>query len=151
MRDLSDTDDVTVAVENMSSERGGSARDVVAPSWNPGELDIDALTLDFSHAGMTGRPVSELAAAWGNRLRHVHLCDSSRDSPQGPLVGEHPPPGHGVLPVDDVVRALADHHFEGLVVAEITTRHRGRDEEERATVLAGTMRFARTHLRVNAT
>lgn len=150
VRHVSDTYGVTVAVENMFPVRSGSARDVFAPSWNPGELDIDALTLDFSHAGMSGRPASELAAAWGDRLRHVHLCDSSRDSPGGPLVDEHLPPGHGVQPVDDVLRALADHHFDGLVVAEINTRHCGRDEQMRATVLAETLQFARTHLRVDA-
>ncbi|MGY6497587.1 MAG: sugar phosphate isomerase/epimerase family protein [Microcella sp.] len=150
VREVSQAHGVTIAVENMFPVREGSTRDVFAPSWNPGELDVDALTLDFSHAGMSGRSASELASAWGERLRHVHLCDSSRDTPGGPLVDEHLVPGRGVQPVGEVLRLLAERDFDGLVVAEINTRYCGRDEGMRAAVLDETLRFARTHLRVDA-
>lgn len=145
VRRLSAAHGVRIAVENMFPVgRGG--RDAFAPSWNPGELAVDALTLDFSHAGMSGRPATELLDQWGDRIAHVHLCDSSTDAPGGPLIDEHLVPGRGVQPVAEVLRRLAAAQFSGLVIAEINSRACGTDDRRRAEWLDETLRFARAHL-----
>ena len=78
VRELESRDSVTVAVENMFPVRvRGRDREAYAPSWNPGELAVDSLTLDFSHAALAGVSALDLAHQWGDRLRQVHLCDGS--------------------------------------------------------------------------
>lgn len=146
VRELESQFSVAIAVENMFPARVGARREVFAPHWNPGELDVDHLTLDFSHAGMAGMSATTLRDAWGERLRHVHLCDSSRASGGASLVDEHLVPGTGVQPVAEILRDLAARDVDGLVVAEINTRACGRDERMRVDRLADTLRFARTHL-----
>lgn len=145
VRRLSAAHGVTIAVENMFPV-GRGRRDAFAPSWNPGDLDVDALTLDFSHAGMSGRPATDLLDQWGERVAHVHLCDSSRDSPGGPLVDEHLVPGRGVQPVGEVLQRLATADYRGVVVAEINSRACGSDDARRATWLEETLDFARANL-----
>lgn len=136
----------TLAIENMFPVQvSGHSRDAYAPHWNPGELDVDALTLDFSHAAVSGVPASVLAAQWGPRLRHVHLCDGGAAAPR-PLFDEHLVPGRGSQPVAEVLRSLAASGFDGDVVAEINSRACGRDEARRLGWLRETLDFAREHL-----
>lgn len=137
---------LVVAVENMFPVAGARRRDVFAPHWNPGELDIAHLTLDFSHAGMAGIAATELSTDWGERLSHIHLCDASRATAGPSLIDEHLVPGHGVQPVAEVLRSFAASSPDGLVVAEINTRACGRDERMRVARLDETLRFARRHL-----
>jgi sugar phosphate isomerase/epimerase len=149
VRLLSEGHGIRIAVENMFPvTRGGLERDPFAPSWNPGRLDVDALTLDFSHAGMSGRSAAELAREWGSRLQHVHLCDASSTEPGGSLLDEHLVPGRGAQPVAEVLRGLADSGFDGHIIAEINSRACGRDDGRRLDWLQETLDFARVHLGV---
>jgi sugar phosphate isomerase/epimerase len=149
VRRLSERHGMRIAVENMFPvTRGGIEHDPFAPSWNPGELDVDALTLDFSHAGMSGRSAADLAREWGSRLQHVHLCDAACTEPGGALLDEHLVPGRGAQPVAEVLQGLAESGFAGHIIAEITTRACGRDDEQRVAWLRETLAFARSHTRV---
>lgn len=135
----------TIAVENMFPVAVGTVGvEAYAPSWNPGELDLPALTLDFSHASLAGVSALDLAAQWGPRLRHVHLCDGSELGPNRRLVDEHLPPGAGAQPVAETLRALAARGFSGHVIAEVGT-HDCRTERARRDRLADTLAFARRH------
>lgn len=149
VRHLSQRYGVRIAVENMFPvTRGGVAHDPFAPGWNPGVLDVDALTLDFSHAGMSGRSAADLAREWGPRLQHVHLCDAASTQPGDSLLDEHLIPGRGNQPVAEVLQGLADSGFSGHVIAEVNTRACGRDEAQRLAWLRETLEFARSHLLV---
>jgi sugar phosphate isomerase/epimerase len=137
--DLGERFGVDVAVENMFSWTV-SGRDVRAysPSPYPTDLDVKAMTLDFSHAALAGRDGLEFALAMGRRLRHVHLCDGLG----GTLFDEHLVPGHGSQPVREVLGYLARSRWSGSVVAEVHT-HRARGTDERLAVLGETLEFAR--------
>ncbi len=143
VRQVSDRYGVMVAVENMFPVTvNGRDRDAYAPSWNPGSLDVDALTLDFSHAALAGVSALDLAQQWGDRLQHVHLCDGSSREPNDRILDEHLVPGRGVQPVAEVLEFLARRGFTGSVVAEVSTRACGTDDERRAW-LSETLDYAR--------
>jgi len=147
VRELEARHGVTVAVENMFPVTvRGRDREAYAPSWNPGELAVDALTLDFSHAALAGVSALDLAQQWGDRLRHVHLCDGSSTEPNDRVFDEHLLPGRGAQPVAEVLRLLAERAFDGTIVAEINTRSCGSDDDERLELLRETVEFARQNI-----
>jgi len=137
---------IDIAVENMFpwKVRGRSMK-AYAPSWDPRTMDCDNVTLDFSHAALAGQDSLELAHAFGDRLRHVHLCDGSGSLDEGKIFDEHLLPGHGGQPVVEVLRTLAASGWDGSVVAEVNTR-KAQNELERLLALRETLEFAREHL-----
>ncbi len=152
VRELEARHGVTVAVENMFPVTvRGRDREAYAPSWNPGDLGVESMTLDFSHAALAGVSALDLAQQWGDRLRHVHLCDGSSTEPNDRVFDEHLLPGHGAQPVAEVLRMLADHDFDGAIVAEINTRACGTDDDARIAQLRETVQFAREHTAARTT
>lgn len=141
---------VTVAVENMFPWKvAGRSMAAYSPGWNPVAMDCDAVTLDFSHAALSGVSGLGLAEQLGDRLRHVHLCDGSGALDDSRVFDEHLVPGRGTQPVAEVLRMLADDGWSGSVVAEVNTR-KARDRTERLALLRETLEFARTHSRAAA-
>ena len=137
--DLGEQFGVDIAVENMFSWTiGGREMRAYSPSPYPTDLDVRAMTLDFSHAALAGRDGLEFALAMGSRLRHVHLCDGLG----GTLFDEHLIPGHGSQPVAEVLGYLAKAKWNGSVVAEVHT-HKARSTEDRLAILGETLDFAR--------
>lgn len=137
--------EVVVAVENMFPWKvAGRSMAGYVPHWNPLGMDCDAVTLDFSHAALSGVDGFELAGALGPRLRHVHLCDGSGPLDDARVFDEHLVPGRGSQPVAEVLRSLADSGWSGSIVAEVNTR-KARDAGERSTMLREALDFARTH------
>jgi sugar phosphate isomerase/epimerase len=138
---------VEVAVENMFTWTVGG-RDVRAysPSPYPADLNVSAMTLDFSHAALARRDGLEMALAIGSRLRHIHLCDGLGDT----LFDEHLVPGHGSQPVAEVLAYLARTGWNGSIVAEVHT-HRARTTDARLAILAETLDFARTAIGLHET
>lgn len=143
--EIADAYGVSIAVENMFGWQAGAAHlDAYAPTWNPGNLSVDALTLDFSHAALNGTSGQELATDWGDRLRHVHLCDGTFPEDNPHLFDEHLAPGDGSQPLAEVLQQLAANRFDGAVVAEVST---GKDRSREAKIqrLTRTLEFAKRH------
>lgn len=138
---LNETTGVTFCVENMYPWRtpGGELKAYV-PGWDPSELDYSDLTLDFSHASTANQQSLDLARAWGDRLRHVHLTDGS-----GSVKDEHLVPGRGDQQAGLVLEHLGQHGFTGHVVLEINSRKAG-SRARREEDLAESLAFARAHL-----
>jgi sugar phosphate isomerase/epimerase len=138
--------EVEIAVENMFpwKVRGRSLK-AYAPSSDPTLMDVDSMTIDFSHASLAGRDSLELAIAMGTKLRHVHLCDGTGSMDEGKIFDEHLLPGRGSEPVAEVLEYLVREGWSGSVVAEINTR-KAKTEEERMAMLVETVTFAREKL-----
>jgi sugar phosphate isomerase/epimerase len=150
IRDTSAKYGVEIAVENMFTWRvGGRELKAYLPGWDPSGLDYDAMTLDFSHAAMSGRDSLELAHAMGGRLRHVHLCDGSGSTSDGKVFDQHLLPGRGTEPVAEVISELAGAGWSGSLIAEVKT-HAARSDEERVDIMTETFRFARTAIAAGA-
>lgn len=146
VRDLQASSGIAIAVENMFPVTvRGREQQAYAPHWNPGTLDVSALTLDFSHAALAGVSALELAMQWDDRLRHVHLCDGSSTEPNTKLLDEHLVPGRGAQPVAEVLAHLAARDFDGAIIAEINSRACGSDDARRLEWLRETLDFARRH------
>lgn len=146
VRDTARSTGVDVAVENMFpwTVRGRSMQ-AYAPSPDPLDLDVDAMTLDFSHASLSGRDGLEMAIAMGSRLRHIHLCDGATSAAEGAVLDEHLLPGEGTQPVAATLDHLARTGWDGNVVAEVSLR-KEKDEQARLEKLVQTVAFAREHL-----
>lgn len=141
--------DVEIAVENMFPWKvAGKNLKAYAPSSDPTAMDCDAMTLDFSHASLSGRDSLELAMSMGNHLRHVHLCDGSGSMEEGKIFDEHLLPGRGSEPVAEVLDFLVAQDWDGSVVAEVNTR-KAKTELERLDLLIETLRFAQDRLQVS--
>ncbi|MFC9920121.1 sugar phosphate isomerase/epimerase family protein [Agromyces binzhouensis] len=148
VRTLSEEHGVEIAVENMFPWRAaGRNMKAYAPGWDPRQMDCDAVTLDFSHAALSGTDSMQLATDLGERLRHVHLCDGSGAIGEGQIFDEHLLPGRGREPVAEVLRMLADQGWDGSIVAEVNTR-KAKTESERLEMLRETVEFAREHTAV---
>lgn len=134
-----------IAVENMFPWRAaGRNLKAYSPGWDPRVMDCDAVTLDFSHAALSGVDSLAFANDLGDRLRHVHLCDGSGAIGDGQVFDEHLLPGRGREPVADVLEALAARGWDGAIVAEVNTR-KAKTEQERLDLLRETLEFARRH------
>lgn len=141
VRELNESNQVMIAVENMYPWRGRK-REMQAylPGWDPTEHDYDKVTLDLSHAAVARQDGLELVKTFGDRLAHLHLTDGT-DS----MMDEHLVPGRGTQPCAEVLTALSRQQFGGDVVIEIGTRS-ARSAAERVADLAASLTFARTYL-----
>jgi sugar phosphate isomerase/epimerase len=146
VRETANTYGVEIAVENMFPwQVKGRSMKAYSPGYDPTLMDTDSMTLDFSHASLSGRDSLELAIAMGTHLRHVHLCDGSGSQDDGQIFDEHLIPGRGTEPVAEVLQYLAAQNWDGQVVAEINTR-KVKTEQERLDLLRETLDFARDNL-----
>lgn len=146
VRQTAQNSGVEICVENMFPWKVGRKNlKAYAPSPDPLDLDVDAMTLDFSHASLSGRDSLEYAMAMGDRLRHIHLGDGRKSVDEGNFKDEHLIPGHGTQPVAETLTWLVEQGFTGHVVAEIGLHH-VRDPQTRMDALVETAAFARTYL-----
>jgi sugar phosphate isomerase/epimerase len=148
VHEVADTNGVTVAVENMFGWAASSINiEAYAPSWNPGQLDLPSLTLDFSHAAMQGISALRLAREWGERLSHVHLCDGTSPKENFHLFDEHLLPGKGTQPVGETLELLAQTGFRGHVIAEVSTA-KAHSDDQRVQMVKSSLDFARYYMAV---
>lgn len=146
VRTISQDTGIEIAVENMFPWKiAGRNLKAYLPSSDPTTMDVDAMTLDFSHASLAGRNSLQLAKDMGDKLRHIHLCDGSGSIDDGKIFDEHLIPGRGNEPVAEVLQMLARNHWSGHVVAEVITR-KAKTDAQRLAVLEETVAFARKHL-----
>jgi sugar phosphate isomerase/epimerase len=116
--DLDRRDDLRaprVTVENMFTVEAMGRR-VDPYRWNddPAFAAFPALTLDTSHAGAARQDLLALHESMGERVRHLHLSDSTATRGD-----EHLPPGTGVLPLTELAVAMQARGFDGAVVVEV--------------------------------
>jgi sugar phosphate isomerase/epimerase len=157
---LEESSDVMVAVENMfpfradrffgadqtrerMRRRGGGPGPGIsafAPSYDPLDGNHAHYTLDLSHTSTAGTDALEMAERMGAGLVHLHLCDGS-----GSPSDEHLVPGRGTEPTAETCEMLANSHFTGHVILEVSTSS-ARSAHEREVMLAESLQFARTHL-----
>jgi sugar phosphate isomerase/epimerase len=134
--------DVAFAVENLYPLlRGETEIAAYAPHWNPVEMDSAAVTLDVSHASVSGSDVLAMAQSLGSRLAHVHLGDGSKPG----LPDEHLVPGRGNQPCAELLSWLSQTGYTGHVVLEVST-HRVPTMADRQADLAESLEFTRRHL-----
>lgn len=109
-------DGPTVTVENMYTVDARRGRRIEPYLGNSDEdfTGYPALTLDASHVGAARQELLERYAFMGDRVRHLHLSDST--STRG---DEHLPPGQGTLPLRDLAGAMVADGFDGQVVLEV--------------------------------
>jgi sugar phosphate isomerase/epimerase len=133
---------VMFAVENMYPLRAGGAEVApYSPHWNPVSLDYPHVTLDVSHAAVSGSDALEMADELGGRLAHVHMADGTGV----PNRDEHLVPGRGTQPCAALLTRLASEGYSRTVVLEVNTR-RAATREERQGDLAESLEFTRKHL-----
>lgn len=146
VRQTAANEGVTIAVENMFPWKIGNKNlKAYAPSPDPLDLDVDHMTLDFSHASLSGRDSLDYAMAMGDRLSHIHLCDGLRSVDEGNMHDEHLVPGHGNQPVAETLTWLDNQGFEGHVIAEIGL-HKIRNQQTKLDMLIETAAFAKEYL-----
>ena len=139
---------LTVAVENMFGWcTSAMSIEAYAPSWNPGTLPIQSLTLDFSHSAMQNISSLSLARDWGSRLAHIHLCDGTSPKENFHLFDEHLLPGTGTQPVAETLEFAASHGFSGHVIAEVSTKSASSDAA-RIRMVKTSLDYARYFLAV---
>jgi sugar phosphate isomerase/epimerase len=142
---MAEEGNVAFAIENLYPLlRGETEIAAYAPHWNPVEMDSAAVTLDVSHAAVSGSDVLAMAESLGDRLAHVHLGDGTKPG----LPDEHLVPGRGTQPCGELLRRLSDQGYEGYVVLEVST-HRVPTLADRQADLAESLDFARRHLKGN--
>lgn len=146
VQDVADRYRLKVAVENMFvCNLSVLNLEVYTPGWNPGNLDVEHLTLDFSHAAMQDISARDLATQWGSRLTHIHLCDGTSPRDSYHLFDEHLLPGQGSQPVAETLDDLGRAGFDGHVIAEVTTRS-AQNDAARIDMVGQTLDFARGRL-----
>lgn len=146
VREVHQATGVEICVENMFPWKvAGKSLKAYAPSPDPLDLDVDHMTLDFSHAALSGRDSLEMAMAMGDKLRHIHLCDGRKSADEGNMFDEHLAPGRGTQPVAEVLQYLGSTGWDGQIVAEVVT-HKVRDMKKKTALLEETVAFAREHL-----
>lgn len=86
-----------------------------------GRMRSLGLHLDIGHANLQvpQNTTSEILAAWGDRLRHVHLHDN-----KGGHADLHMPLGTGSVDVRAAVRALQACDYDGTITLEVFTPDR---------------------------
>jgi sugar phosphate isomerase/epimerase len=134
--------DVVFAVENMFPlQAKGVEVGMYCPHWDPTGQDYPAVTLDVSHAALSGSDTLAMASLLGDRLAHVHLADGTGITNRD----EHLVPGRGNQPCVPLLEQLATCGYRGHIVVEINTR-RAIGRKQRITDLAEALAFTRLNL-----
>ena len=134
--------DVVFAVENMFPlQAKGVEVGMYCPHWDPTGQDYPAVTLDVSHAALSGSDTLVMASLLGDRLAHVHLADGTGITNRD----EHLVPGRGNQPCVPLLEQLATRSYRGHIVVEINTR-RAIGRKQRITDLAEALAFTRLNL-----
>ena len=133
---------VPLAVENMPCRRTLGVR------WNPYALNhpdemlcFKALVLDTTHIGTWDLALLAVYELLKTRLVHVHLSDYDGR--------EHRLPGHGRLPLAELLSRMATDGYQGHIVVETGPQPLGAGSEKRVRrELEQAVVFCREHLQV---
>jgi sugar phosphate isomerase/epimerase len=114
-----------VAVENMFPWRikNREAR-IYSPTWDVITSEVNNLTIDFSHAALSGLNILELATEFKDKIAHIHMCDGRIHDGSVPRTkDEHMLPGQGEQPIIKTLRFLKNNGWAGNIVAEVNIRN----------------------------
>ena len=123
--ELENESGLKVAVENMFPWRVGTreAR-IYAPTWDEITAKANNLTIDFSHAALSGLNSLELATEFKDKIAHIHLCDGRiHDGSISRTKDEHLLPGQGEQPIRQTLQFLKNNGWTGNIVAEVNIRN----------------------------
>lgn len=98
------------AINRFETDLVNTAAEAVALARATGSAHIGAL-LDTFHLNIEEKDIRTAIAGAGDKLIHFHVSDNDRGVP-----------GSGHVPWDQVVRGLADAHYDGWIVAEMFVR-----------------------------
>ncbi len=91
--------------------------------WLTEEWDLQ-ITYDTAHAASRNWELLDTLRAFLPRIANIHLSDvadrQSRFGLWNAMRRDHQLPGHGILPLDDVLLRLAQTQYEGLVTLELS-------------------------------
>ena len=108
---------LNIAVENMYSvEKFGRKIEPYLCLDDPALTQFAHTCLDTSHAAAARIDSLDLYRSMGDRMKHLHLSDST--STRG---DEHLPPGMGTLPLQELASQMAADGFAGDIVLEVAT------------------------------
>lgn len=136
-----------VAVENMFPWRVGTkeAR-IYAPTWDEITAKANNLTIDFSHAALSGLNILELATEFKDKIAHIHLCDGRiHDGSISRTKDEHLLPGYGDQPIPQTLQFLNNNNWQGSVVAEVNLRHL-KNSQAKLKALKETLDYTRKYV-----
>lgn len=145
--ELEENSGLKVAVENMFPWRvKNKTLDIYAPNWDVIKENTSNMTLDFSHAALSGLNSLDEVKQMGSKLAHVHLCDGrTANGTSDKVMDEHALPGEGDQPVAEVLQHLKHIGWTGSIVAEVNTR-KFKTANGKLKALKQTLDFAKTHL-----
>lgn len=145
INDLSAKFELNIAVENMFPWRVGGTRNIYTPTWDVIEDEANSLTIDFSHAALSGLDGYEMVQRNLGNVAHIHLCDGDgiqKLNGKNQVMDQHLLPGQGGQRIDESLSLLAAHQWRGSVVAEINTRG-VKTSDGKAKMLDYTLNYAR--------
>jgi sugar phosphate isomerase/epimerase len=118
---------LNIAVENMFYwRRKNKLSRIFGPEWETIVDNVDSLTIDFSHAALSGFNILNFTKQHIGKTKHIHVSDATLipDVPflegvKMPVKDEHLPLGDGSQPVGETLRFLKDINWGGNLVCEI--------------------------------
>jgi sugar phosphate isomerase/epimerase len=148
--DLENNTGIKIAVENMFPWRvKNKTVEVYKPSWEDITKTVNHLTIDFSHAALSGLDSLQIVKNNLHKISHIHLCDGKTttgytDTTKDKVMDEHALPGYGDQPVAEVLNFLAQEKWGGKIIAEVNLR-KMKSSHERLKALKETLDFAKLH------
>lgn len=118
---------LNIAVENMFYwRRKHKNRRLFGPEWETIVDNVDSLTIDFSHAALSGFNILNFTKQHVHKTKHIHVSDATLipDVPhlpgvKMPVKDEHLPLGEGTQPVGETLKFLKEVNWDGSLVCEI--------------------------------
>ncbi len=91
--------------------------------WLTEEWDLQ-ITYDTAHAASRNWELLDTLRAFLPRIANIHLSDVAARQSRFGLVNamrrDHQIPGHGILPLDDILLKLAQTQYDGLITLELS-------------------------------
>lgn len=132
VKQLEEESGLNIAVENMFYwRRKNKNRRLFGPEWETIVDNVNSLTIDFSHAALSGFNILNFTKQHINQTKHIHVSDATLipdtfmhgvpflEDIKLPVKDEHLPLGEGSQPVGETLRFLKNYGWPGSLVCEI--------------------------------
>lgn len=149
---LEEDSGLTIAVENMFYwRRKIKNRQLFGPEWETIVDNVPSLTIDFSHAALSGFNILDFTEKHLTQTKHIHASDATLHSQielfgeKLPIKDEHLPLGEGTQPVAETLHMLKQNNWEGNIVCEINL-HPYRNNVVKLRKLYESLQYIKTNL-----